>query len=109
MSLEKLRDAIAARKPISFEYNKPGKTPGVRIGHPHAIWVLRKKDGAESTKVHIVQVDGVSDSGQEFPSFRMFDLSEISTVSVLFDLPVFTPDEKYNPEWDGYTFVIAKV
>jgi hypothetical protein len=81
----------------------------VRIGHPHAIWVLRKKDGAESTKIHIVQVDGVTDSGQEFPSFRMFDLSEITAVSILEDSQTFTPDEKYNPEWDGYTFVIAKV
>lgn len=109
MSLEKLRDAITVRKPISFEYNKPGKTPGARIGHPHAIWVMRKNDGTKSTKVHIVQVDGVTDSGQEFPSFRMFDLTEISAVSVLLDLPTFTPDGKYNPEWDGYTFLVAKI
>lgn len=109
MSLEKLRYAITVRKPISFDYNKPGKTPGARIGHPHAIWVMRKKDGTESTKVHIVQVDGVSDSGHELPSFRMFDLSEISAVSVLSDLPTFTPDGKYNPEWDGYTLLVAKI
>jgi len=109
MTLSTIRSAIASKKPISFEYNKRGKTPGKRIGNPHAVWVLRKKDGTESTKVHIVQVDGVTDSGQEFPSFRMFDLSEMSAVNELSGHPSFDVDEKYNPEWDGYTFVIAKV
>lgn len=109
MSLETIRSAIQQKKPIAFEYNRPGKTPGMRIGNPHAVWVMRKKDGTESTKVHIVQVDGVTDSGQEFPSFRMFDLGEISAAEILADSPTFEVDEKYNPEWDGYTFVIAKV
>lgn len=109
MSLDAIRTAINQRKPISFEYNKPGKTPGNRIGNPHAVWVMRKKGGTESTKVHIVQVAGVTDSGQEFPSFRMFDLSEISMVQILTDSPEFQPNHKYNPEWDGYTFVIAKI
>jgi len=109
MTLNTIRSAITKRKPISFEYNKPGKTPGKRIGNPHAVWVMRKKDGTESTKVHILQVGGVTDSGHEFPSFRMFDLSEITMTEELSGHPVFEIDEKYNPEWDGYTFVIAKV
>lgn len=109
MSLDVIRSAIEQKKPIAFEYNKPGKTPGRRIGNPHAVWVMRKKDGTESTKVHIVQVGGVTDSGQEFPSFRMFDLGEISYARVEVDSPTFEVDDKYNPEWDGYTFIIAKV
>jgi len=109
MPLDAIRTAIKQRKPISFEYNKLHKTPGKRIGNPHAVWVMRKKDGTESTKIHVVQVAGVTDSGQEFPSFRMFDLSEISMVQILADSPEFQPDPKYNPEWDGYTFVIAKI
>lgn len=109
MSLESIRNAITSNKPISFNYNKTGKIQGLRIGNPHAVWVMRKKDGTETTKVHIVQVGGVSDSGQEFPSFRMFDLKDVGDVSVLHDSPEFTPDEKYNPEWDGYTFLIEKV
>lgn len=109
MTLDVIRSAINHKKPISFEYNKTGKTPGKRIGNPHAVWVMRKKDGSESTKVHIVQVDGVTDSDQGFPSFRMFDLEEISKIEELTEFPNFEVDEKYNPEWDKYTFVIAKV
>lgn len=109
MSLSELKRAIEGRKPISFTYNKPGKTPGERFGNPHAIWVMRKKDGAESTKVHVVQTAGVSDSGQDLPSFRMFDLEEIGNVCVLDSEAQFVIDDKYNPEWTGYTFVIAKV
>lgn len=109
MSLQILNDAIEKQKPVSFQYNKPGKTPGKRIGNPHAVWVMRKKDGTESTKVHIVQTEGVSDSGQELPRFRMFDLEVLSQVELLEDRNTFDISEQYNPEWDGYTFVIAKV
>lgn len=109
MPLQNLKAAIETQKPVSFTYNKPGKTPGKRIGNPHAVWVMRKQDGTESTKVHVVQVDGVSDSGQEFPSFRMFDLSVLADVEVLSDSQSFKTSDEYNPEWDGYTFVIAKV
>ena len=43
MSLSELKRAIEAQKPISFTYNKPGKTPGVRVGNPHAVWVMRRR------------------------------------------------------------------
>lgn len=109
MSLLQLKKAIEARKPIAFTYNKPGKTLGKRIGNPHAVWVMRKKDNTESTKVHVVQTSGVSDSGQIMPSFRMFDLEEIGDVSVLEDQPQFEAASEYNPEWEGYTFVLAKI
>ena len=109
MSLQVLKNAIEKQKPISFQYNKPGKTPVKRIGNPHAVWVMRKKDGTESTKVHIVQTEGVSDSGQELPSFRMFDLAVLSEVNLLEGSNTFQVSEQYNPEWNGYTFVITKV
>ena len=109
MSLETIKKAIEERNTISFTYNKPGKTPGERLGNPHAVWVMRRKDNTESTKVHIVQIDGVSDSGQELPSFRMFDLNEIGDVEILFKMGTFEPSVDYNPEWNGYTFVIAKI
>lgn len=109
MSLSELKRAIEAQKPISFTYNKAGKTPGVRIGNPHAVWVMRKKDDSESTKVHVVQVSGVSDSGQEFPSFRMFDLNELGNVSMDDEAEQFVVSEQYNPEWPNYTCVLAKI
>lgn len=109
MSLQLLKDAIDRRKPISFRYKKSGKNPGERIGNTHAIWVMRKKDGTESTKVHIFQTDGVSDSGQELPSFRMFDLDTLSEVEILEDNESFEISELYNPEWKDYKCVIAKI
>jgi|GEM_PF-2843665 len=39
----------------------------------------------------------------------MFDLPEISMVQEVPNAVVFTPDEKYNPEWNGYTYIIAKI
>lgn len=109
MPLFSLKSAIESQMPVSFSYNKLGKTPGQRIGNPHAAWVMRKKDGTESTKVHIVQTGGVSDSAQELPSFRMFDLDELGDVLVLSNSKQFEVSDQYNPEWVGYTSVIAKI
>lgn len=109
MALEKLKLAIENRSSVRFAYNKPGKVSGKRIGNPHAVFVMTKKDGSQSTKVHIVQTDGVSDSEQEFPSFRMFDLSELSNVELVDNSAPFPIHEDYNSGWDGYSHTIAKV
>ncbi|MBP6748321.1 MAG: hypothetical protein KA144_01670 [Xanthomonadaceae bacterium] len=109
MSLDILQSAIKNLQPIEFEYNKSGKTPGKRIGNPHAVFIIKRKDGSDSTKVHIVQTDGVSDSGQEFPSFRMFDIEELSDIKLLNNSMKFKPSEKYNSQWEGYAFVICKI
>ena len=109
MSLEILKEAIEKRMPITFEYNKIGKTAGERVGNPHAVFVMQKKDGSESTKVHVVQTEGVSDSEQEFPSFRMFDLSELSNVEINDTEIPFDISGDYNADWDGYQYAIAKV
>jgi len=109
MTLENLKLAIKNRTSVSFAYNKPGKVSGVRIGNPHAVFVMTKKDGSKSTKVHIVQTDGVSDSGQEFPSFRMFDITELLNVELVDDSSPFPVHEDYNSGWDGYSHIIAKI
>lgn len=109
MSLQLLRRAISDRKSISFEYNKPGKISGERVGNPHAIFIMRTKDGNESTKVHLVQVDGVTDSEPNFPEFRMFNIEEIVNVKIIESDSPFEIDSKYNPVWPGYDNVIAKV
>lgn len=71
---------------------------GVMLTNAESITYTRIKDGYESTKVHIVQTEGVSDSAQEFPSFRMFDLEIISEATLLDDKPKFDISEQYNPE-----------
>lgn len=110
--LDTLILAIKSRKPVSFEYNKAGKVAGIRIGNPHAVFIFTSKAGAKSTKIHLVQTDGVSDSSDlsPFPDFRTFNIEELSNMTVLEDSLVFEPHyEKYNPEWEGYRDVIEKV
>lgn len=110
MSLQLLKESVQRRKPISFEYNKPGKISGTRIGNVHAIFIMRRKsDGVETTKLHIVQTGGVTDTVPNFPEFRMFDIETLSNVVILEDEPDFPINGKYNPEYDGYQNVIEKV
>jgi len=77
MSLEMIKEAITKRRTITFEYNKLGKVKGPRIGNPYAVFDMSLKDGSKTTKVHIFQTGGVSDSILNLPDFRMFDLSDM--------------------------------
>jgi len=110
-NLELLTKAIQEKRKISFEYNKPGQTQGVRIGDPYAIFIYTAKNTRiQSTKVHIVQTGGDSNSKEEhpFPSFRMYNIEDISNLELLEDS--YEPVNKdYNPDWDGYSDVIIKV
>jgi len=109
-SLKLLVAAIKSRSPVSFHYNKTGKTPGLRIGNPHAAFILRRKDGTESTKVDIVQTAGVSDTDPPaFPEWRRFDLAAISKVVVREEEAPFRIDPRYKRDADPYRVVIAQV
>jgi len=111
-NLDLLIDSVDRRQPISFQYIKPGKTPGKRIGNVHAIFIMTRKDGTKSTKLHIVQTDGVSDSKDKspLPTFRMFNIEDVSDIEIQEHLPQFVIRElDYNPEWKGYKDVLAKV
>jgi hypothetical protein len=109
-NLDLLTQAIGEKRQISFEYNKPEKTSGQRIGNPYAVFILTAKSGVQSTKVHLVQTAGVSDSKDvsPFPDFRMFNIQELSNIVIL-NTTFEANSEKYNPSWDGYKEVIAKV
>ena len=110
--IDMLIESIKKMKPISFEYNKPGKTTGRRIGNVHAVFIFTAKSGEQSTKVHIVQTSGASDSKDRkpFPDFRMFNIEDLSGIEILEKVLKFEPYyNKYNPEWEGYKDVIAKV
>ncbi len=112
-TLEDLKQAIQNRQPISFEYNKEGKVKGTRFGNPYAVFIYTAKNTRiQSTKVHIVQTGGVSDTKEEkpFESFRMFNIEDLTNVKILIDREFFTPSHKdYKPESDFYKDVIAKV
>ena len=109
MSLKIIQDAITQRRTIIFEYNKPETVRGKRIGNPHAVFVMHLKDGSKSTKVHIFQTGGVSDSSQNLPDFWMFDLAEITDVIFSEDSQAFEVSSKYNPNWDRYKNAITKI
>jgi len=111
-TLEILKQAIKELQPISFEYNKEGKIQGKRIGNPYAVFIHTAKNSrVQSTKVHIVQTAGVSDSEKPFPSFRMYNIEDLSNLKILREEKNFGPPfhEEYNPEWEGYIDVIVKV
>ena len=104
--LEILSEAIRQRRPIRFQSRK---SPGDRQGNPHAVYIFRSKAGVESTKVDIEQTAGVSSSGKPFPSFRMFDLDDLDSITVLEAQGNFSPSADYKPTSDRYEFVIDKV
>lgn len=105
--LEILKKAILKRVPIQFNYIRPGKTQGIRIGNPHAVFIKRLKSGEEKIYVHVWQTGGVTDSGQEFPSWRQFFLNDIIDVVPLPDDAPFVIAEGYNPKF--YEFPIEKI
>ena len=112
-TLATLEVAINNRQQISFEYNKEGKERGIRYGNPYAVFIFTDKTGNKSTKVHIVQTGGVSESSDTnpFPSFRMCNIENLVNVQILSDRPSFSEPyhEKYNPDWEQYKDVIAKI
>ena len=111
-TISTLKKAIELRKPISYEYNRLGKTPGKRIGDPYVVFVYTASDRKQSTKLHIVQTSGVSDSSdkQPLPSFRTHEVESLSHLVILDDEPSFTPNHPdYNPNWEKYDNVIAQI
>jgi len=107
--LELLTKSVKDRLPISFQYNKPDKSRGVRIGNVHAIFIFTSKSGDISTKLHIVQTKGVSDSADkgDFPFWRTFNIDFLSDVEILENLGKFEIEDGYNPE--SYDNPIAKI
>jgi hypothetical protein len=107
--LEVLKKSVENRLPISFEYNKPGKTQGIRIGNVHAIFIFTAKSGAISTKLHVVQTKGVTDSADKggFPFWRSFNIEHVSNVEVLEGEVQFEIETRYKPE--SYDKPIAKI
>lgn len=108
-SQELIVEAIRTRKPIEFEYNKPGKVMGKRIGNPHIVFSGVTADGISRTWVHIAQTNGVSDTLVTFPDWRMFIMEHIEAVEILLEEPDFALQNGYNPASDMYSNVIAKV
>lgn len=111
-TLEILIEAIKNKKPISFKYIKEDKKYKI-YGNPYAVFIYTAKNTRiQSTKVHIVQTSGDSDSIEEnpFPRFRMFNIENLNNVTILNDKPSFLNiDKNYNPEWEGYKDIIIKI
>ena len=100
-TLAVLNEAFAKRHQISFQYNKEGKIQGIRVGNPYAVFIFTAKNTRiQSTKVHIVQTEGVSDTETEkpFPSFRMYNIEDLSDVTILIDKPLFIPSLEHGQD-----------
>ncbi len=102
-----LRDAIRQRKPIEFEYSKPEKIKGKRIGNPHILFI---HPATEKTEIHIFQTGGVSDSDltNGLP-WRLFIVDFMENVRILAEESIFEIAEGYNSDSPMYDNVIAKV
>lgn len=105
--LDSIKKAILDRIPISFNYIREGKDPGVRVGNPYAVFIKRLKSGEEKIYLHLVQTSGATDSDTEFPSWRQFFINEIVNVHLLNEKAPFEIASDYNPTF--YEFPIAKI
>lgn len=110
-TLTLIKQAIRELKVISFIYDMPDTAPGERFGNPHAVFRVSGKSGKISTKVHIVQTGGASDSKILSPkaNFIVFDLRYIKNVQVKSRQPSFTVDPRYNPNLGAYHNAIQKI
>lgn len=106
-----IAEAIKQRKPIEYEYNKPGKVNGKRIGNPHILFAGVTSEGTPRTWVHIAQTGGVSDTLTVFPDWRMFISEFIANVRILEDEAEFPIQPGYNPMWPTYleSQILAKL
>lgn len=105
-----LKKAIEEQHSISFKYNKPWKVQWVRIWDPYAIYIFTAKSWEQSTKVHLVQTAGVSDTTPpEFPDFRNFNILDLSEVVILEEKISCPLNDKYNPESKMYDNIICKL
>ncbi len=71
------------------------------------MFIQIRKDQTRSTKVHIYQTDGVTDS--IIPHWKTFDISELANVEILDNKPKFEIAEGYVPDSKMYNNVIVKV
>ena len=94
MDQELIIQAIKHRKPIEFEYNKPGKIQGKRIGNPHCIFV---HPGTSQVDVDVFQTSGVSDSDLTLGlPWRRFTLAFMDNVRMMEKFSEFGIGEGYN-------------
>ena len=106
---ELLIEAVRQRKPIEYEYNRPGKIIGKRIGNPHIVFAGTTSEGIKRVWIHIAQTGGVSDTLVTFPDWRMFIVEFITDIRILSEEPEFNLQDGYNPDSDMYSEVLAKV
>jgi len=104
--LPEIEQAIKSCIPIRFRYIREGKTPELRIGNPHAVFIKRLKNGTENVYIHLWQTDGASDSKQPLPSWRQCFFDGINDVELLYEQGPFKVCSDYNPSFYEYPICI---
>jgi len=104
--LQTVIQVIKEKKSISFEYNKPNKVNGIRIGNPYVIYW---KDDETKRYLDLHQISGVSDSVSEnkakFPHWVTLETDFISNVELTTD--IFQPVGDYRRY--AVRFMIANI
>ncbi len=100
-----LRRAIRDRLPITFKYVREGKVYGMRGGNPHALFY----DPRHLLRCDLYQTIGVSDSGEEVPSWREFDVEDMHEVELMSHSAHFRIAEGYNPDASRYIDAVERI
>lgn len=104
-SLDLLKQAIEAQKPISYEYVLEGKVEGRRYGNPHAIFISTKGN----INIDIFKTGGVrTDKTIALPRWQQYKVAHIENVEIEND-EVFEIAEGYNPYSNKYDKTIMKI
>jgi len=56
--------------PISFEYNKPGKMRGIRVGNPRAVFIMRKRTARNVLRLMLFKQVESAIVGKNFPTLE---------------------------------------
>jgi len=113
--LKVIEEVITTRTPISFEYVRERKTPGDRIGNPHAVYLRKLQSGEKKVYLDVWQTGGVTDSRKgdskkgELPGWTTCFLDDVVNIELKADEAPFDITTNYNPHADKFKFAIAKI
>ena len=97
-----LEQAIREQRIISFNYLKPGKEQGIRVGNPHALYVSKKGE----ILCDVYQTSGATDE-YDLPSWRQFTIDNLGNVN--FTDRVFSVASGYNTYSSRYSNCIVRI
>mgnify|MGYP000132528555 CR=1 FL=1 len=105
--LDIIKKAIQLRKPFHYEYHAPDHVAGIRIGHPHAVFI---HPTSGNVNMDIWKIGGVSSNPSKIlPGWQQYRVEFIRNVVILEDEECFESADGYNPHSKQYIKAIIKL